>query len=430
MEQLQPVSSPETASVARFVDDDAATFLQQLSNSLLVQSGAVNLIGLDAIHDRLGQRWFRRREDVWLYVEKCIERLLADRAYFRRVSETDFVIAIAGSDALAAQTMCVKVLSEALTHFLGATEPGSVVIRKVDGVSEGEIRCAPVDLRMLAERQDIVAVPGPAIGAEPLRERSFAEPPPEPRPRTSHPRRAGPASLSSATGLQLSVDYLPEPLVNLHNGRVAGMCLEPVVREVRSGRRVPHHGLARLPERDLAFIDDLGITVAHGISATHAAAQSLLLEVSFQTLACQKLRTALLDELRARRLGPAWVIMLSHFEHGTPPSRLIEMISFLRPYCEGVFADVPVATPHFGHLAECRFRGLVIDLERWAADPERTADFLLHFGERAGGLASVLAARGLASEALFDVARTAGLTHASVRRPEPRSFAARTAPPR
>ena len=429
MEQLQPVPSPETTSVARFVDDDAATFLQQLSNSLLVQSGAVNLIGLDAIHDRLGQRWFRRREDVWLYVEKCIERLLADRAYFRRVSETDFVIAIAGSDALAAQTMCVKVLSEALTHFLGAAEPGSVVIRKVDGVSEGEIRCAPVDLRMLAERQDIVAVPRPAASAEPLRERvSFAPPTPEPRPPPARP--AGPACLSSATGLHLQVDYLPEPLINLHNGRVAGMCLEPVVRDVRSGRRLPHYGLARLPERDLAFIDDLSVTVAQGIAATHAAAQSLLLEVSFQTLACQKLRTGLLNELRARRLGSAWAIMLSHFDHGTPPSRLIEMISFLRPYCEGVFADVPATSPHFGHLAECRFRGLVIDLERWATDPERTADYLVHFGERAGGLASVLAARGLASEAMFDVARTAGLTHASVRRPEPRSFAARSALPR
>ena len=98
----------------------------------------------------------------------------------------------------------------------------------------------------------------------------------------------------------------------------------------------------------------------------------------------------------------------------------MEMTSFLRPYCDGVFASVPGATQQFGHLAECRFRGLVIDVERWASDPERTAQHLTQFGERAAGLASVLAARGLASEAMFDAARKAGLTHASVRAPEAR----------
>jgi hypothetical protein len=108
-------------------------------------------------------------------------------------------------------------------------------------------------------------------------------------------------------------------------------------------------------------------------------------------------------------------MMLSHFEYGTPPSRLIEILSFLRPHCQGVFASVPPTSPHLGHLAECRFRGLVIDLERWAADPDRTASQLGQFGERAAGLAPVLAARGLASEDMFEVARAAGLTHASVR---------------
>jgi hypothetical protein len=414
MEQLQSASPSEP--VARFVDDDAASFLEQLSGSLMVQSGAVNLIGLDSIRDRLGQRWLRRREDVWLYVEKCISRLLADRAYFKRVSETDFVIAIAGSDAFAAQTLCVKVLSETLTHFLGAAEPGAVQIRKVSGVSQGEISCAPVDLHALAGRQDIVAVPRAA--AEPLREHAaFADPDEPHTPRAPAVLAAGPARLASATGLMLSVDYRPEPLIQLHNGRVAGLCLEPVVRDARSGRRLPRHGLARLPDSDLAFIDRLGMTVAKGISAAHAAAHSLLVQVSFQTLACQALRKRLLAELDARRLGSAWVIMLSHIDHGTPPSRLVEMISFLHPYCEGVFACIPVTAPHFGHLAECRLRGLVIDLERWAGDPRRTADHLCHFGERAGGLASVLAARGLASQAMFDVARAAGLTHASLRRP-------------
>ena len=81
MDQLQPAFRTESTAVARFVDDDAAAFLEQLSNSLLLQAGAVNLIGMDAIRDRMGPRWERRKEDVWTYVEKCIERLLADRAY-------------------------------------------------------------------------------------------------------------------------------------------------------------------------------------------------------------------------------------------------------------------------------------------------------------------------------------------------------------
>jgi hypothetical protein len=93
------------------------------------------------------------------------------------------------------------------------------------------------------------------------------------------------------------------------------------------------------------------------------------------------------------------------------------MAAFIRPYCDAVFACVPANSPSFGYLSECRFQGLVIDLERWAPEPERVVHYIQTFGEKAAGLAGVLAVRGLASEAMFDIAHAAGLTHASVRDP-------------
>jgi hypothetical protein len=393
----------EAPPLARFVDADSTSFLEQLATSRLVQAGAVNLIGLDAIRDRLGSRWLRRQADVWLYVDKAIERLLSDQAYFRRVSETDFVIAVAGASAGTAQAMCLKVLTETLTHFLGECAVVDLVIRNVTAVGTDQMVCAPIDISALPSPDEIGVV---AIAA------------PTPTPAMAADRISGPPwVLTSATGLSLDVDYALEPFVNLRNTKVAGLCVAPVVRDKPTGRRIPGFVLSRLPDSDLARVDSLGLTFAQSAPATSCKAQSLIVPLSFQTLSSSKLRAAALNELRARHLSSAWVVMLSHIDHGTPPSRLTEMASFIRPYCDAVFACVPATSPSFGYLSECRFQGLVIDLERWAKEPERVAHYLQVFGEKAAGLASVLAVSGLASEAMFPVARAAGLTHASVRDP-------------
>src|SRR3569832_2526885 len=107
-------TAPDDLGVVRFADAEAGAVLDQLSNSQLVQAGAVNLIGLDAVRLRMGERCPRRREDVWLNLEKVIDRLLSDQAYIRRVSDTDFIVAIAGADGPVAQAMCLKVLTATL----------------------------------------------------------------------------------------------------------------------------------------------------------------------------------------------------------------------------------------------------------------------------------------------------------------------------
>lgn len=394
----QPTEVDATAP-NRFVDADSSSFLEQLSTSRLVQDGAVNLIGLDAIRDRLGERWLRRQADVWLYVEKAIERLLSDQAYFRRVSDTDFVIAIAGTTRGAAQAMCLKLLTETLVHFLGECAPADLVIRNVSAVGTAQISCSPIDIDSLPTADEIVAV-APAAAAVAVA--------PEPVP-------GPPWVFASSTGLRLEVDYVLEPFLNLRNGKVAGLCAEPVVKDAPTGRRLPGFILSRLPDADLARIDSLGLTFAQQAPATTCKAQSLILPLSFQTLSSSKLRAAALNELRAHHLTSAWIVMLSHIDHGAPPSRLTEMASFIRPCCDAVFACVPANSPSFGHLAECRFQGLVIDLERWAGEPERVVHYLQMFGEKAAGLAAVLAVRGLASKSMLEVARAAGLTHASLR---------------
>lgn len=394
--QLTDVEAPP---IARFVDADSASFLEQLATSRLVQAGAVNLIGLDAIRDRLGGRWPRRQADVWLYVDKAIERLLFDQAYFRRVSETDFVIAIAGADGGVAQAMCLKVLTETLNHFLGECAPVDVVIRNITAIGTDQLVCAPIDISTLPSPDEISAVPivahTPAMAAD---------------------RNSGPPwALTSATGLALDVDFVLEPFVHLRNTKVAGLCVAPVVRDRPTRRRLPGFVLSRLPDSDLARIDSLGLTFAQSAPAATCKAQSLIVPLSFQTLSSSKLRAAALNELRARHLTSAWIVMLSHIDHGTPPSRLTEMASFIRPYCDAVFASVPATSPSFGYLSECRFQGLVIDLERWAKEPERVVHHMQAFGEKAAGLASVLAVSGLASKEMFPAARAAGLTHAGVR---------------
>src|SRR6476469_9503608 len=86
--------------VDRMVDAGANAVLESAQASGLVEQGLVNIISIEAIRDRLAERWPRRCEDIWAYAGRCCVRHLGPTTIGRRLDETDILIVGSGDAAL------------------------------------------------------------------------------------------------------------------------------------------------------------------------------------------------------------------------------------------------------------------------------------------------------------------------------------------
>ncbi|MGZ8363950.1 MAG: hypothetical protein ACXW3D_08530 [Caulobacteraceae bacterium] len=115
------VSDASAARIDRMVEAGANAVLESAQASGLVEQGLVNIISIEAIRDRLGDRWPKRREDIWGYAGRTCQKHLGQTAIVRRLDETDMLVVGAG-DAAMAQAGCLKALEETLNFFLGVAE--------------------------------------------------------------------------------------------------------------------------------------------------------------------------------------------------------------------------------------------------------------------------------------------------------------------
>ncbi|OYX29694.1 MAG: hypothetical protein B7Z01_15405, partial [Brevundimonas subvibrioides] len=108
--------------------------LTALCGSPLLANGCVNLISLDAVRDRAGDLWPRKRELVWDFTDKRLrERLQAHDMVFR-VDDTTYLIAVVADYAAAAQAVAMRTLEEILLHFIGRLDRAHIIIRRVDRI--------------------------------------------------------------------------------------------------------------------------------------------------------------------------------------------------------------------------------------------------------------------------------------------------------
>lgn len=386
---------------------DIAAVLDRFGGQDLLARGAVNILSLAAIRERAGERWPRRRPDVWAYTERKLAEHLTFQDLSQRVGETDYLIAMTSEDGMAAQAITLKVLEEVLLHFLGAAEQGDLRVRAVTGLSGGEVSCAPLDPRTILKgrKAEPVAAPAPAA------------PPPDIDPEEE--KRRNPHMFATGSGLTLRIDFAVEPVISLRHGVPAALRIEPTVTETVSGRVIPTRAFSRLSDGDLATVDLATLHYA-GLYLPRVdapAARPLIVPVSFRTMAANKGRQALVAAAGEAqgRMKRGLLIELVDVDRGTPQGRLIEVCGLLRTLCRGVFARVQSSRDEMALFREARLAGVTLDAAEFAGDDARLAAAMLDLGRLAKGQTPLIAVQGLASQVMFAVAETAGLTHASLR---------------
>lgn len=340
---------PRRLEELRRLNHEAISSLEPFVDSPLLENGLINLLSLDAVIVRLGARWRSKRQAVYEYTERTLERAIGDQGHYLRVSESDFLIVLPYERRSSAQVRCLRYLRAVLTHFLGEARPADLVVREVTRIAKNGVDAVRVDLAQVAadeaaEQQRLAALAAEPdrAGALPAAEQAGA------RPAASAPKTAAAETPSRAIvdhwspfvandGSRVRVSCVLEPVFELRNyGRIGNRIVRRVIRMETDEALTPLE-LHNLSRADIERIDLA--TIARGLGRLGAEEGgerplSLIIPVSFITLSHRGGRAAVGGLLReAKEMVQAGVILEVCDIEGVPQAALFEATSLIRPYC-------------------------------------------------------------------------------------------------
>ncbi|MBU4435429.1 MAG: hypothetical protein KKC14_13555 [Alphaproteobacteria bacterium] len=385
-----------------------APVLHRLAGTDLIARGSVNVISVKAIRAWAGDWWSQKRGDVWTYVERKLTEHLDRNDMRARISDSEFLIAMNNDQGLAAQATSVRILEDVLTHLLGSADLNDLGISSVIGLQGGEAVCRRIDA-------------GAVLAARARRDSQRS-----PMRRTTEvgdEARRTPVAFTTASGAALRVDFTLEHVVNLRRNVTTAIRIEPMVTHLGSGRQASSRAISRLPDRDIAFIDEATLKYAalFARGAQGYNVPDLILPASFRTLGTQRGRDLLTGTpgLSLALLRGGVMIELVDITRGTPPGRLIEVVGLLKALTRGVIARVLPEKGALLGLKDARLAGLTLDASDLTGPAERVAMDIMTFGRDAKSVAPMTSLQGLVAEGYFAAADTAGLTHAALRAAHP-----------
>lgn len=409
-----PTEAPSEISVGdrvnRIASADARDTLERIQNSALLDSGSVNMIGLDAIRRKLGDRWPGKRARVWEHVERELERRLSPADLSVRVDDINYVVAQPGSPGFAAQAVCLTILQDVLRFFLGELRPADIVVRVVSSVAGDEIVSEPVDLAAI-RRAPPPAEPVPATPAERAAEAvtgplaDHAPPPKDWKPPLAGRSTTVPLAPPKREPFDLHLSI--EPVWNLRRGLIGSFVIDR--------RGAPSSAEAS----DLEEMDVATFAYAATLLDEHerqGGALTLHVPVHFSTLATLRARERLVRMTRPVREAMREVLLIEicGLDAGVPPSRLIEVVGLVRSLCAGVLGRVRPTRAAMDAVRGCGLRGLVAEAGMLIQPHHDPSARLKAYATFAQHIAANVLVHDLPEAGMVDQAAAAGFTHASV----------------
>jgi hypothetical protein len=302
--KLAPAPDP----TARIASIDARAVLERLSGTELVQRGSITVISVEAIRERAGLRWERKRDDVWGYLERKFDEHLSFQDIRHRLNETDFLVAMTTEEGIAAQAISLKILEDVLMFFVGSAEAVDLNVRAVTEIRGDEIATAALDLNRIAAARS---------GAAQSAGRPEVDPP--------EAQKRSPISFVMVSGERVRVDFSVERVVSLRHKVTAAFRVQPTVTSIRTGALIPARQFPSLADDDIAYID--AATLAYGalyMPKDPRSEPSLILPVSFRTMGARKGRAALIgvEGTTPEQLRQGVLLELIDVDLGTPTARL------------------------------------------------------------------------------------------------------------
>jgi hypothetical protein len=389
---------------------DAASVLERLAGSDRLERGAVFIVSVEAIKERSGDRWDKKRDDVWGYLGRKLNEYLSYQDIHHRLSETEVLVAMTTEDGVAAQAVGMKVLEDVLEFFLGAAERKDIRIRAVNRIDGPYLACNDIDPEAIATARATARHSDPERGQSVSPYRSLVSAEAE--------RERNPVSFVASNGQKLQIDYALEHVVSLRHGVTAVLRVEPTVAFHATGEVIPPRKFLKLADEDMHAIDRATLAFGGLFMPEDARLQPpLILPASFRTLAGRKGRQLLINVPGAspERVRQGAMIEFVDVDRGTPNGRLVEVASLVGRVTRGVLARLQPTRDALSPVAGARFNGLTVDFADLGLPDAKLEAFMRLMAHQMRGKAPALIAQGLGERLHLEMADAAGFTHAATR---------------
>ena len=400
-------SAPIDSEITRISAADASAVLERLAGSDRLERGAVFLISVEAIKHRSGDRWDKKRDDVWGYLGRKLNEYLSYQDIHQRVSDTEVLVAMNTEEGVAAQAVGMKVLEDVLEFFLGEANRRDIRIKAVTKIDGSYLSCTDVDPDAIATaRATARPEPEPIVSPYQTKVSPQAE------------RERNPVSFVASNGHKLQIEFALEHVVSLRHGVTAVLRVEPTVRYHATGEIIPTRKFMKLADEDIMAIDRATLAFGGLFLPQDARTQPpLIMPVSFRTMGGRKGRQLLIGLPCAapEQVRQGAMIEFIDIDRGTPPGRLVEVVSLVSGVTRGVLARLQPAADALGVVSGARFNGLVVDFADLGLTDAKLAPFMPVMAHQMRGKAPALIAQGLAERMHLDMAEEAGFTHAGIR---------------
>ncbi|MBX3483016.1 hypothetical protein [Phenylobacterium sp.] len=388
-------------TLTRIAAADATALLERLSGSDRLERGAVFVLSVEAIRDLSGERWARKRDDVWGYLGRKLNEYLSYQDVHQRINDTDVLVAMTTEDGIAAQAVGMKVLEEVLEFFLGAAERKDIRIKAVSRIDGEELVCADLD-------PEIIAVAREKEAAHPYQRQVSPE----------AEKARNPVSFVAHNGQRLEVAFALEHIVNLRHGVTAVLRVEPTVAFVATGETIQARKFRKLSDEDMIAIDRASLAFAALFTPKDARTQPpVIVPCSFRTMGVRKGRDLLLniEGLTPERVRQGVMLEFVDIDRGAPNGRVVEVVSLVARLTRGVVARLQPGANALEPIAGARFNGLTVDFADLGLPDTRLGAVLRAMAHQIRGKAPALIAQGLAERLHYEMADDAGFTHAGLR---------------
>lgn len=370
-------------------------------------AGSVTMISLEAIRERSGDRWSRKREQVAAFVERAFSRMASPGDLIVGLNEAEFVTVQPEATRAAALSLSAVLLKETLEFFLGAAAAEDMRLYRVTAFHDGELQVEAVDAPRVLSGADADTAPRQASEPDP---HDSAAPPAEVVPAG----RLSRARLIGGSGVELEVLVSTTPIWNVRGRVVSSFRLRSDAAVVRADERLraPRPGeISSLLAGEIAL---RGIDYAVELMSAGASV-GLHAPLSMAALSYSTSRYRLLRALR--ELDPAvrrlLVMELTEIEPGLPQSRLAELVAMLSPYCRAVLARAPTDAMDVRLWRRCGLNGVVLDCSQFDPGDRTTSQRLSAFAAAAEEVAPACLGYGVDTSSLLLTAWAAGFSHLS-----------------
>lgn len=410
-------ASPRPTNPARgraeTAEREADVFVERLNRMLWqrrsILSGNIHLVGLQKIREQLGAEWPRISDRAQDVAQKTIQRFCRQEDIFTRYDDLSFLIIFSDLSVDQAQLRCIEIGEEIGRRLLGenfateATEVSTGVFETDGSLIFNAVSKEGLLKRLLPDTQIVTAA---ATAPE-----TIAMDSPDELPDTNPDFSFAQIDRTKALA---SMDIMYRPMWDLRHNAIAKYFATAGALNV-FGEQLWDTALRREFSEVLSPAE-FDIYVARralrDMAAHVARGQKILLcwPIHFETIAGRTGRNAYIDLCREI---PDAVRQLLIFEvdglpEGTPQSRLLDVLSVLKPFCRGQKVRVPWTFRQFSQITGVGLSGVGLDL---AAAPRGDAErikILEDFGDGASKVGLRSYAHGLTSRAQALAALAAG----------------------